>query len=70
MEQVRMVVGKTCEPILIEFPNNNYIAYKALILPSMYIQYVDLVIGIYMIYLSLHCEFQLHYRASSRASCH
>ena len=31
---------------------------------SIYIQYVDLVLGIYMIYLSLHCEFQLHYRAS------
>ena len=56
-----MVVGKTCEPILIEFPNNNYIAYKALILPSMYIEFVDLVLGIYMIYLSLHCECQLHY---------
>ena len=38
--------------------------------PSMYIQYVDLVLGIYMIYPSLHCECQLHYRASSRASYH
>ena len=26
----------------------------------MYIQYVDLVLGIYMIYPSLHCGFQLH----------
>ena len=34
----------------------------------MYIQYVDLVLGIYMIYPSLHCECQLHYRASQTFS--
>ena len=31
-------------------------------------QYEDLVLGFYMIYPFLHCECQLHYRASSRAS--
>ena len=27
--------------------------------PSMYIQYENVFLGIYMIYLSLHCECQL-----------
>ena len=40
-----------------------YIIY--LIQSSKYIQYKDVVLGIYMIYLSLHCEWQLHYWASS-----
>ena len=35
-----------------------------------YIQYVDLVLGIFMIYVSLHYECQLHYWASSRVSYH
>ena len=34
---------------------------------SMYIQYKDVYLGIYMIYLPLHFECQLHYWASSRA---
>ena len=33
----------------------------------IYVQYKDVFIGIYMIYLFLHCECQLHYWASSRA---
>ena len=37
------------------------VATNSLNIPSMYIQYVDLVLGIYMKYPSLHCECQLHY---------
>ena len=36
--------------------------------PSMYKQYKDVFLGIYMIYPSLHCECQLHYWVGSRAS--
>ena len=35
--------------------------------PSMYIEYENVFLGIYMIYLALHCECQLHFWASSRA---
>ena len=38
--------------------------------PKYLYQYKPVLEGIYMIYLSLNCECQLHYWASSRASYH
>ena len=35
--------------------------------PSMYIEYENVFLGIYMIYLSLLCECQLHYWATGNS---
>ena len=43
---------------------------KCIIFSKYLYQYKPVLEGIYMIYLSLYCECQLHYWASSRASYH